>query len=390
MDYQILYNTIEDSVSEEQKNDLDLIVNIYLVATDVRTAYLTVDQEFTEATKKLDFIVYRLVNLSKLREPFIRKNQEFIINKKFYENNKYLFDKFEDSIYIEEYHELLGKILGYPCAGDIEKIKSNDSIVFSFNIKSGDIEDQLYTYQCQDEEIHIENAKEQIQRMKDVLKPLNIKPILKFNKHKGFLRFKKLEYFNLILNSLKNISSDEQNYINAINIYSTIFLRHSIRPMTIIFENSEVTKKIEMNPSLLDDLKKIPDIIVEYGPYYGPHNVNKFIVINKRLYSEIKPKLEKLGNQNFLERGKRDKIIGKLLGYDYVLNLEEFNKSRDPYYILRYKIVNEKDYILFVNFVPIDSSLKKATNKLEELSKILSYLDLKVKMDLEVKYRMLK
>jgi hypothetical protein len=87
MDYQELYNIIEDSVSEEQKNDLNLIVNIYLVATGVRTAYLTVDQDFTEATKKLDFIIYRLVKFDN------SKKFEFAVNKDFYKKYSYLFDE---------------------------------------------------------------------------------------------------------------------------------------------------------------------------------------------------------------------------------------------------------------------------------------------------------
>jgi hypothetical protein len=77
-----------------------------------------------------------------------------------------------------------------------------------------------------------------------------------------------------------------------------------------------------------------------------------------------------------------------LLGYDYVLDLEEFTKSKEPYYLLRYKIINEKEYILYVNSVPIESSLKKATDKLKILNDILYNLNLKVKMDLEFKYRL--
>jgi hypothetical protein len=92
MDYQELYNIIEDSVSEEQKNDLNLIVNIYLVATGVRTAYLTVDQEFTEATKKLDFMVYREVSFKK-NDIF-----DFVVNKDFYKKYSYLFDELEQTV----------------------------------------------------------------------------------------------------------------------------------------------------------------------------------------------------------------------------------------------------------------------------------------------------
>jgi hypothetical protein len=36
-----IYNTIGSNVSEEQKNNLNMIVNIYLVATGIRTSYLT-------------------------------------------------------------------------------------------------------------------------------------------------------------------------------------------------------------------------------------------------------------------------------------------------------------------------------------------------------------
>jgi hypothetical protein len=383
MDYQELYNIIEDSVSEEQKNDLNLIVNIYLVATGVRTAYLTVDQEFTEATKKLNFIVYRLVKFDD------SKKFEFAVNKDFYKKYSYLFDELDNTkIYSSEYHQILGKILNYPCAGDYDKLQSEDFIVLKFFVKKDSIEGHLHNYVCPDEDIHIENAEAYLNKMKSVLNPLKIKAIMKFNKREASLTSKYRVLFRDILEAIKDIWSEDLTYVYALNILITSI--STIKPISIFDDSDTLVEKIQTNPTLLDKLKSISNILVEYGPYYGPYNVNKFIVINKKLYPEIKSQLEKLTNQKFIERGKRDKIIGKLLGYDYVLDLEEFNKSKEPYYTLRYKIINEKEYILYVNSVPIDSSLKKATDKLKILNDILYNLNLKVKMDLEFKYRMLK
>lgn len=191
--------------------------------------------------------------------------------------------------------------------------------------------------------------------------------------------------FKTILEATKDISSSEDyNFRQSIHIFLTAIGSKSI---SIIYEDKELTKNLKSIPELIEKIREIPNIILEYGPYYSS-KVYKFIVINKEIYPKIKSKLEKFKSE---EEFSRDILLGKLLDYPYPLDLKKFHQEKgDRYYTIQYLIKTkdeEKQELLpfFWNFCYINKSLKKASDKLIKLNEDLKVLDIQIELKIKVK-----
>ncbi len=189
--------------------------------------------------------------------------------------------------------------------------------------------------------------------------------------------------FKTILEATKDISTTEDyNFRQSIHIFLTAIGSKSI---SIIYEDKDLTKKLKSTSELMEKLQEIPNIILDYGPYYSS-KVYKFIVINKEIYPKIKTKLEKFKRD---EEFSRDILLGKLLDYPYPLDLKKFHYEKgDRYYTIQYLIKRKDDeelLPLFWNFCYINKSLKKASDKLLKLNESLKVLDIQIEMKIKVK-----
>lgn len=211
------------------------------------------------------------------------------------------------------------------------------------------------------------------------------------------MSLKHKEIFNLILKSLPKqvFSNNEGLFEAAIDIYLTWI---GLRPACIPFDGENDMHKYmssSKGKKCLEALKKIPNINVIIGPYYDS-GYNVIVIYNTNM--KVEPILENISNIRTQMEQRMDSsvakkytklkgnlhiLMGELLGYQCPMNISKMSKKENEMYSISY-IIKNKPHLS--NWCKISKeNIVKATSRLEDIKKALSYIDINdVKLQIEI------
>jgi hypothetical protein len=343
MDYQELYNTIESKLKDIKRNEeikLELAVNIYLVILGLRTSYFN-GVPIPISVTDLEFVEY-----IKVPNNFNGNFFYFIVNKDFYKSNINLFERLGESENKDEMDTLIGKIIGYPCAGKLDDIVSEKHINIRYITKKDSIETEIFVYKCPYDvkEKSIKEAKDYLKNIKKVLKFININVSLEVSEqeeNKAIIKTNKKEHIKEAQKRIHKISNDEEKILFLYDledlsekdvkipkgVYKLLWLQNNnFSKLEVVGNNKGELKLMNNKIKNIQDLKisGFSSIQLSNNPilknYLSYRKLDKTHITSHKKYKTINIKK---GTVLFRSMGTKDDIKSMFIGYQDVKNKDD-------------------------------------------------------------------